>query len=178
MKSSPGEAAPASATVEGILGYLQALRNGIKANSNAVCIFQTFASPAELLFGSLDRALPGTLKCLISEINRELATFVLNSGDVLLDVAGLAETVGLADWHDTQLWNMAKFSFSEKFIPLYSDHVARTIAALRGRSGKVLILDLDNTVWGGVIGDDGLEGIAPMKGISRGFAIAPESSLA
>jgi FkbH-like protein len=170
LKSSPGEAAPASATVEGVLGYLQALRNGIKANSNAVCIFQTFAPPAELLFGSLDRALPGTLKSLIGEINRELAAFVLNSGDVLLDVAGLAETVGLADWHDTQLWNMAKFSFSEKFIPLYSDHVARTIAALRGRSGKVLILDLDNTVWGGVIGDDGLEGIKVAQGDARGEA--------
>ena len=81
------------------------------------------------LFGSLDRALPGTLRSLIDGINRELAEFVLGSGDVLLDVAGLAETVGLADWHDTQLWNMAKFSFSDEFIPLYADHVARTIAA-------------------------------------------------
>ena len=170
LKSSPGETARASATIEGVLGYLQALRNGIKANSNAVCIFQTFAPPVETLFGSLDRALPGTFKSLISEINRELSAFVLDSGDVLLDIAGLAETVGLADWHDTQLWNMAKFSFSDRLIPLYADHVARTIAAIRGRSGKVLILDLDNTVWGGVIGDDGLEGIKIAQGDARGEA--------
>ena len=49
--------------------------------------------------------------------------------------------------------------FSDALIPLYADYVARTIAALRGKSGKALILDLDNTVWGGVIGDDGMEGI-------------------
>ena len=77
LKLSLGDAEAASATVQGVIGYLQALRNGIKTNSNAVCIFQTFAPPAETLFGSLDRALPGTLRNLIDSINRELAEFVL-----------------------------------------------------------------------------------------------------
>ena len=156
--------------MQGVIGYLQVLRNGIKTNSNAVCIFQTFAPPVETLFGSLDRALPGTLRSLVDSINRELAEYVLGSGDALLDVAGLAETVGLADWHNTQLWNMAKFSFSDELIPLYADHVARTVAAIRGKSRKVLILDLDNTVWGGVIGDDGLEGIKVAQGDATGEA--------
>jgi len=170
LKLSLGDAEAASATVQGVIGYLQTLRNGIKANSNAVCIFQTFAPPVETLFGSLDRALPGTLRSLIEGINRELAEYVLGSGDVLLDVAGLAETVGLADWHNTQLWNMGKFSFSDELIPLYGDHVGRTIAAIRGKSRKTLILDLDNTVWGGVIGDDGLEGIKVAQGDAQGEA--------
>src|SRR6202044_3460458 len=87
-----------------------------------------------------------------------------------VDVAGLAETVGLADWHNTQLWNMAKFSFPDELIPLYAEHIARTIASIRGKSRKVLILDLDNTVWGGVIGDDGLEGIQVAQGDARGEA--------
>jgi FkbH-like protein len=170
LKLSLGDSEASSATVRGVIGYLEALRDGIKANSNAVCIFQTFAPPPETLFGSLDRALPGTLRNLIDAINRELAEYVLGSGEVLLDVAGLAETVGLADWHNTQLWNMAKFSFSDEFIPLYADHVARTVAAIRGKSAKVLILDLDNTVWGGVIGDDGLEGIKLAQGDAQGEA--------
>ena len=170
LKLSLADAAASSATVQGVMQYLQMLRNGIKTNSNAVCIFQTFAPPVETLFGSLDRALPGTLRSLIDNINRELAEYVLGSGDALLDVAGLAETVGLAGWHNTQLWNMAKFSFSDELIPLYADHVARTIAAIRGRSRKVLILDLDNTVWGGVIGDDGLEGIKVAQGDATGEA--------
>jgi FkbH-like protein len=170
LKLSLGDAEVSSATVQGVIGYLQALRNGIKTNSNAVCIFQTIAPPVETLFGSLDRALSGTLRSVIDGINRELAEFVLGSGDVLLDVAGLAETVGLADWHNTQLWNLGKFSFSDELVPLYADHVARTVAAIRGKSRKVLILDLDNTVWGGVIGDDGLDGIKVAQGDARGEA--------
>jgi FkbH-like protein len=170
LRLSLGDSATSIATQQGAIGYLQALRNGIKANSNAVCIFQNFAPPPETLFGSLDRSLPGTMRSLLDGVNRELAEFVLGSGDVLLDVAGLAETVGLADWHNPQLWNLAKFSFSDELIPLYADHVARTIAALRGKSGKVLILDLDNTVWGGVIGDDGVEGIQIAQGDARGEA--------
>jgi FkbH-like protein len=170
LKLSLGDRDASSATVQGAIGYLQTLCNGIKTNSNALCIFQSFAPPVEALFGSLDRALPGTLRNLIGNINRELAEYVLGSGDVLLDIAGLAETVGLADWHNPQLWNMAKFAFSDDLIPLYADYVARTIAAIRGKSKKVLILDLDNTVWGGVIGDDGLEGIKVAQGDAQGEA--------
>jgi FkbH-like protein len=170
IKLSPGDPDASTATIQGALGYLQALRNGIHTNSNAVCIFQTFAPPAEPLFGSLDRVLPGTMRNLLDGINRELAAFVFTSGDVLLDVAGLAETVGLAEWHNTQLWNLAKFSFSDELIALYADHVGRTIGAIRGKSRKVLVLDLDNTVWGGVIGDDGLEGIKIAQGDARGEA--------
>jgi FkbH-like protein len=170
LKLALGDAESSSATVQGALGYLQALRQGIKANCNAVCIFQNFVPPVERLFGSLDRALPGTLRSLIDHINSELAGIVLGEGDVLLDVAGIAETVGAANWHDPQLWNMAKFAFSDQLIPLYADHVARTVAAIRGKTRKVLILDLDNTVWGGVIGDDGLEGIKISQGDARGEA--------
>jgi FkbH-like protein len=170
LKLALGDAEASSVIVQGAIGYLQALRNSIKNNSNAVCIFQTFAPPVETLFGSLDRALPGTLRSLIDSINRELAELVLGSGDVLFDGSGLAETVGLADWQDPQLWNMAKFSFSDQLVPLYADHVARTVAAIRGKSRKVLILDLDNTVWGGVIGDDGLDGIQVAQGDARGEA--------
>jgi FkbH-like protein len=170
LKLSPGDSETASAVVQDAIGYLQALRDGIKANTNAFCIFQTCAPPPETLFGSLDRTLPGTLRNLIDNINGELAGLVRGSGDVLLDVAGLAETVGLASWHDPHLWNLAKFAFSDQLVPLYADHVARIVASLRGRSKKVLILDLDNTVWGGVIGDDGLDGIQVAQGDALGEA--------
>ena len=48
---------------------------------------------------------------------------------------------------------------ANKFIPLYAEQVSRLLAAIRGKSKKCLVLDLDNTLWGGVIGDDGLDGI-------------------
>jgi FkbH-like protein len=170
LKLEPGNSDASRATVDGAIGYIQALREGIRANSQAVCIFQTFPPPVETIFGSLDSALPGTPRSAISAINSALAAFALGSGDVLLDVAAVAETVGLSAWHDAQLWNLGKFPFSDELIPLYADHVARTIAAIRGKAGKVLILDLDNTVWGGVIGDDGLDGIQVAQGDARGEA--------
>jgi FkbH-like protein len=170
LKLSLGNLEDSADIVERVIGYLRALRNGIKANSNAVCIFQSFAPPVETLFGNLDRALPGSIRSLIDDINRELAALLLSSNDVLLDVAGIAETVGLANWHDLRLWNLAKLSFSDEFIPLYADHVARVVAALRGKSGKVLVLDLDDTMWGGIIGDDGLEGIKIAQGDAIGEA--------
>jgi len=170
LRLSLGDSDASSATVQSALGYLKALRDGIKAYSNTVCIFQSFAPPVEQLFGSLDRTLPGTMRSLVDAINRELAALVYASGDVLLDVAALAETVGLAEWHNASMWNLGKFPFSDDLIPLYGDHVARTVAAIRGKSRKVLILDLDNTVWGGVIGDDGVVGIKVAQGDAQGEA--------
>jgi FkbH-like protein len=170
LKLAIGDTEAASGLVQGALGYLQALCQGIKSNSNAVCILQTFAPPAEVLFGSLDRSISGTLKSMLGRINLGLAQYARDEGHVVLDTATLAETVGLAHWHDPQMWNMAKFPFADGFIPLYADHVSRVCGAIRGKSRKVLILDLDNTVWGGVIGDDGLEGIKIAQGDAAGEA--------
>jgi FkbH-like protein len=65
---------------------------------------------------------------------------------------------------------MAKVPFSGAFLPLYADHVVRLVAALRGKSRRCLVLDLDNTLWGGVVGDDGLEGIKLAQGDPTGEA--------
>jgi FkbH-like protein len=170
LRLTPGDAAASSATCTLALDYLRSLQAGIKANGGATCIFQTFAAPPETLFGSLDRALPGTSRYLIDSINRQLTELARAEGDLVLDVAGLAETVGLADWHGTHQWNLAKFSFTEEFVPFYAEHVARLVAAIRGKSRKVLVLDLDNTLWGGVIGDDGIEGIKLAQGDAQGEA--------
>ena len=170
LRPTPGDAEAAGQTVANCLEYLNTIRSGLRGDNNSLCILQTIAPPPESLFGSLDAALPGTLRHLIQEVNRGLAASLAGSPDVLLDVATMAATVGLAEWHDLTLWNMAKVPFSGTFLPLYADHVCRMIAALRGKSRRCLILDLDNTVWGGVIGDDGLEGILIGQGDATGEA--------
>ena len=167
---SPGDAETARATVAAVLDRVQTLRASIRTHSGALCIVQTLAPPPEPLFGSLDAAVPGTLRQLAHAANLGIAEGLHGSSDLLLDVAALAETVGLADWHDPMLWNLAKLPFSPNFLPLYADHVCRLIAAQRGKSRRCLILDLDNTLWGGVIGDDGLEGIALAQGDATGEA--------
>ncbi|MGD0428291.1 MAG: HAD-IIIC family phosphatase [Candidatus Acidiferrales bacterium] len=170
LRCKKGDAAEAENAVSQAVAFIQSLRVGLKANGKTVCILQTIAPPPERLFGSFDRALPGTAANIINRLNLRLAESVFGTEDILLDVAGLAETVGLADWHSPAEWNLAKLPFSNSFLPLYADHVARLLAALRGKSRRVLVLDLDNTVWGGVIGDDGLEGIQCAQGDATGEA--------
>ena len=178
LRAVPGDSVAAAASVQNAVVYLQTLREAIKTSSGAVCILQSFAPPVEALFGSLDCTLPGTLRNLLDEINQKITRSVMGSGDVLLDVAGIAATVGLADWHVPHLWNLAKFPFSDRLVPLYADHVCRLVAAIRGRSRKALILDLDNTIWGGVIGDDGLDGIKVAQGDAAGEAFLSVQRLA
>ena len=170
LRQCQGDAAAAQETVEAALAHLELIRKGVAANSKAICIVQTVARPPETIFGNADLAVPGTMRSLVDRVNRGIAESISGSGDVLFDVAGLAETVGLAGWHDPTLWNLAKLPFSNVFLPLYADHVGRIVAALRGKSRRCLILDLDNTVWGGVIGDDGIEGIVIGQGDPTGEA--------
>ncbi len=167
-RALPGLGSPTS--VNDALAFLGALREGFRQNSGAISIVQTFAPPAEALFGHIDRVLDASPRGALDRINTELARSAAASDDALLDVAAIAELVGLANWHSPQQWNLAKLPFDAAYAPFYADHVARLIAAIKGKSRRVLILDLDNTVWGGVIGDDGLEGIRIAQGDAVGEA--------
>jgi len=149
---------------------LNDIRQGFHANSNAVCLVQTIAPPPQLLLGSLDIATAGTLRNSISKLNAQIVQDAARSGDILIDVDWLAGFVGLDQWYDDRQWHIARLPCATVALPLYADFVCRTLAAIRGRSRKCLILDLDNTLWGGVIGDDGLDGIALSPGDARGEA--------
>ncbi|WP_246791340.1 HAD-IIIC family phosphatase [Bradyrhizobium commune] len=170
LQPTPGNRQAADDAVEDAIKLLGTIRHAIGRNSGAPCIVQTLAAPPEGLFGSFDRALPGTARHLIDDFNRRLAESIAGSSDLLFDVAGVAETVGLADWHSPPLWNLAKLPFANSFVPLYADHVVRIIGAMRGKSRRCLVLDLDNTVWGGIIGDDGMDGIKIAQGDATGEA--------
>jgi len=178
LRCKVGDPEAAETAVRRTLDHIDTVRAGLRANGTAVCILQTIAPPPERLFGNLDRALPGTLRNVIDRVNLGLAESIRGTEDILLDVGGLAETVGLANWHSPSEWNLAKLPFSNIYLPLYADHVARMLSALVGRSRRALVLDLDNTVWGGVIGDDGLEGIQCAQGEPTGEAYLSVQRLA
>jgi len=166
----PGNPSAHDAAVSDCLRHIADIRSGFHLNASAFCIVQTIACPAESLTGGFERALPGAMRSLVDSINIGISESMANTADVLLDIAGLAETVGLGQWHDPIFWNLAKLPFSSQYLPIYAEHVCRTIAAKRGKSRRCLILDLDNTLWGGVIGDDGLEGIVIGGGDPSGEA--------
>ena len=152
------------------LQELDTVRDAVRRNSGAVCLVQTIPTPLAPLFGSLDATLAGSMRAAVAAFNSRLAQQVSARGDVLIDVDALAQAVGLNEWHDDRDWHLAKLPFARSALPLYADFVVRTIAAMRGKARKCLVLDLDNTIWGGVIGDDGLEGIAIDQGDARGEA--------
>jgi len=166
--------------VEAALSFIATVRDGLQRGCGATCIAQTLARPVEAEFGHLDLALAGTRRQLLDRFNRDLANQLAGTSDVLFDVGALAESVGLADWHDPVQWHLAKLPFAQSFVPLYAEHVARLIAALRGKSRRCLVLDLDNTLWGGVIADDGLENIVLGQGDPTGeaFLAVQETALA
>ncbi len=155
---------------ERALADLNAMREGFRRHGGALNLVQTLPSPAELLFGSLDAAVAGSLRAAIARFNAALAEDAPRRGDLLIDVDWLAQSIGLDHWYDHRNWYIARLPFAQKALPLYADFVARVPAAMRGKARKVLVLDLDNTLWGGVIGDDGLEGIALNEGDARGEA--------
>jgi len=170
IRPTPGDSAAAQASVDAALEHIGTICEAIHRHSGAVAIVQNLAAPPESLFGGFDRALEGTLRHVIDAVNARLAIQLRQSVDKLFDVSFLAETVGLANWHCPGQWNLAKLPFDQNFLPLYADNFCRILAAIRGLTRRCLVLDLDNTLWGGVIGDDGLSGILLGQGYATGEA--------
>ncbi|WP_299194655.1 HAD-IIIC family phosphatase [uncultured Erythrobacter sp.] len=155
--------------VQSALDYALSLRDAAHANAGVGVILQSLPVPASPLFGGFDACQPGSVRWMVQQFNARLAE-ALAPGDLFFDLAALAETIGLSDWHDPARWHDAKVPFALDAIPLAADHLCRLLAAVRGLSRKCLVLDLDNTLWGGVIGDDGVEGIALGQGTGTGEA--------
>ena len=169
LKPCPGDREAAEKNVTECLAYLKAVTQALRLKTGAQIILQNIAPPVELLSGSFEGRLPGTTSWLLQRLNNELDQLVADDL-FIFDVAGLASTVGLANWHDPTLYNIGKLPFAQAYTPIYADYVCRLLAARLGKSRRCLILDLDNTLWSGVIGDDGLEGILIGNGNPTGEA--------
>ena len=169
-----GAATQVPAAVARLREAIDALRRigGIPA------IVQTIPAPPLSLFGSYDRRMAGTARALAEEANRRIAALAEKSGCYLLDAATLAERIGTERWFDPVVWHSFKLPFAASCVPAYADGVGRLIGAIRGKSRKCLVLDLDNTIWGGVVGDDGMEGLALGAGTATGEAFLAVQRLA
>jgi FkbH-like protein len=160
------------------LRELDDIRDAIRSHSGATCLMQSVAAPWAPLFGNMDASLAGSARATYASFNEGLAKRAGESADVLIDVEVLAHAVGLNEWHNDRDWHLGKLPFSRHGLPIYAEVVLRAIGAMRGKARKCLVLDLDNTVWGGVIGDDGLDGIAIDQGDARGEAYRAVQSAA
>ena len=149
---------------------LRLLWRKARATFNATIIQQTFLDITEPVFGSYDCLVPGAPARVVKRLNDQLLKAAAQDSVLLLDVAHASERDGIDAWFDKGSWLHGKLEIAPEAAALYGDMVARIVAAQRGLSKKCLVLDLDNTLWGGVVGDDGLEGLVLGEGSAVGEA--------
>ena len=164
------EIEPRTALVDGAAQQIRWLAEGIVARLGATVIIQNFVEPADPWVGHYDRRASGSQFGMLRHLNRRIDDIATELNGIVLDIDRLAGLVGKSTWIDLSQWYMAKLPFALDLTPLYADHVARLLGAIRGKTRKCLVLDLDNTCWGGVIGDDGLDGIRIGQGSGEGEA--------
>lgn len=167
LNSSLGHVAK---TVDTAINDLRALWSAIRNASQASILQQTFVNRSDSVFGHLDRSFAAAPRRLVRQLNDRVVDETMLHGVRLIDVESAIERTGLQTWFDNTRWLQAKIEIAPMVTPLYGDLVARLIAADRGSTGKCLVVDLDNTLWGGVVGDDGLENIVIGEGSAAGEA--------
>ncbi len=160
----------ADRAVQGAVGDLRSLWRTARERFGATVIQQSFLDVTEPLFGNHERLIPGAPGRLVTRLNERLADAAADDGALFLDVAGASAREGIDAWFDPRHWLQGKMQISPAAAASYGDLLARLIGAQFGRSKKCLVLDLDNTLWGGVLGDDGLEGVKLGQGSAVGEA--------
>lgn len=97
---------------------------------------------------------------IVNSANADLSARLADRpGAYVWDYAGLVKARGASSWTDSRLWHLARQPIAAPNLPHAAAHLARTVAGTIFPRIKCLVLDLDNTLWGGVAGEDGLGGI-------------------
>jgi FkbH-like protein len=128
-----------------------------------------FDRPPWRIFGNLDGRHSASLGRYIGLVNQALADEA-PAYVTLHDLDALAASVGRWTWGDERFYHHAKLPCAPEYLVDYAHSLASLVAAQGGLARKCLVLDLDNTLWGGVIGDDGLAGIRLGQGDPEGEA--------
>lgn len=162
--------ADAAAVQEGALGRIVECWRLAREAFDCSVLQQTVLPVLPPLLGSNEHRLPASAERLAARLNAALRDRADQSGVHLIALDAWAAQHGVRAWHDPLLWHRAKQEVSPVAAPFSGDLVARVLAALQGRSRKCLVLDLDNTIWGGVLGDDGVEGLELGQGGALGEA--------
>lgn len=139
-------------------GRFAAVWKALKKRYRAVIIQNNFDLPYESDTGSFS-AVSGRGN-FVAALNAKFSEYADNhEGFYLHDLHGLSARVGLRKWHNPSQYAAYKFAMDYDVMPEVSLGMAKIIRAILGKAKKCLVLDLDNTLWGGVIGDDGVENI-------------------
>ncbi len=154
----PDYSADPAAAVESELGRWTSLWQDLE-RLGARVVQHNFALPPEVSLGHLAARTSGSRYAMLRRLNERLGE---EAGDrvSLVDCERLSATVGTNSWFDARYYHLAKQAVGLNCVPTLARHTGAVIAAQTGLSKKCLVLDLDNTLWGGVLGEVGPHGIA------------------
>lgn len=135
--------------------------NKIKEVYKCPIIQNNFEPVAYRVYGNSDVYRNNGEMCFINRLNQKFYEYASDSGNNLYinDINYLASWIGLEKWADNTYWYPYKYALHMEAIPLLCYSISNIIKSLLGKNKKSIVLDLDNTLWGGVIGDDGVENI-------------------
>ncbi|MGB3223695.1 MAG: HAD-IIIC family phosphatase [Desulforhopalus sp.] len=139
-----------------VSGWLNALSSKIQCRT----IISNFITNSSSSLGIAVNSQSYCQKFFLSDLNKELATLCQTFPSTsVLDVDSLASYMGHKYVFDAKLYYMAKMLWSVDFLNVVAFEICKYFAAEKGMTKKCIVLDLDNTLWGGVVGEDGPEGI-------------------
>ncbi len=143
-----------------VLGRIESTLSLFRDRSKGTALVANFIVPDARLAPIFDANQKGSLTYQVAGLNRALLEKVSARGGChVWDYAGLVTSAGSARWTDPRLWALSRMPVASANQPLLAQHLARTLRGALKPAAKCLVLDLDNTLWGGVIGDDGVAGI-------------------
>jgi len=150
----------AERVVRGVVHNYEQWIGAFRKQSQAALIIHSLERPSSPSLGVLDSQSDAGQSELIRQINRELRRIAAGSPGVYsLDYDALVARHGSEHWHDERKWLTARLPIAAGYLLQMAREWMRFIVPLSGRTAKVMVVDLDNTLWGGVIGEDGIAGI-------------------
>lgn len=139
--------------------------------ANKKLIYFNYPEIEDTVFGSYANKVESSFSYQVRKLNYELMNLSRQYPNLFIcDIAGLQNMLGRQFIFAPNVYMTTEMVLSVNALPYVASRVMDIIAAIKGQFKKCLILDLDNTVWGGVIGDDGLEGIELGHGLGIGKA--------
>ncbi|HET8840912.1 MAG TPA: HAD-IIIC family phosphatase [Ktedonobacteraceae bacterium] len=125
-----------------------------------ILFLNTLVAPPRTSLGLLEHNSPYSVRGVIARYNiklSELARQKMHS--YIVDCEALAAEIGWKEWNDDRLWLLGRMRLSRQALEALAGSYSSAVRALHGNVKKVLVLDADNTLWGGTIGTDGVGGI-------------------
>lgn len=134
--------------------------NMLRANGQGRILQFNFAENNDRVYGNFANEAMSSYLYQLRKLNMLLMEEAEKFGNVfIVDISYVQNEIGRNRFCDDKLYYAAKMPFSMEALPRIAGEVLKVVKALKGQVKKCVVLDLDNTLWGGVIGDDGLEGI-------------------